>query len=145
MRYILSIILILIPILCYSAESNKIIFYKPYTALNKDNARVDSEKAFKLQYENIKNADPEIDSDKAIMNNDFRFVGGSGVGYVIPGNEKSEYNELIKKYSFKVIAGTSDSIIIGYPPLNSVAGEYARKCNTNLFHFLSGLEKLKKK
>ena len=144
----ISAVLILISALVFGQTSHKVIFfYKPYTDSIETNLFLDTLFKFdyKTQYENIKNADVVKDVETAIRNNDFRFIGISGNSYLYPGLEggyetnrdgtktfiglDQKYKSNIKKYSFKVIKETGDSINSDNPPLQGIAYEYARKYN----------------
>ena len=145
MKYIFFLILVAFPTTCLSEDCTQIIFRVPYSSETVDNECANKKTSFQLQYENLKDANPEMDFENAVVDNDLRFIGTSGVGYGIPGVEKGEFDELVKKYGFKIIAWTSDVIYMGNPPLNSVAIEYAKIYNSNLYQYLDGLEKLRNK
>jgi hypothetical protein len=131
MKIHIIVLLILITGQTFGQTSLKVIFfYKPYTDSSETNLYRDTlvKFDFKTQYENIKNADIKKEVEIALLHNDFRIVGISGVSYLFPGRD-SRYESYIKKHSFKVIKGTSDSINEDEPPLQNVAYEYAKKYN----------------
>ncbi|OYU94429.1 MAG: hypothetical protein CFE21_15580 [Bacteroidetes bacterium B1(2017)] len=139
------------------ANSKVIFFYIPYMDSTETNLYRDTlvKFDFKTQYVNIKNADIEKEVEKALLHNDYRIVGISGVSYLYPGLEGGyktnkdgtkvlirldpKYESYMKKYGFKVVKGTSDSINSDNPPLQSVAYEFAKKYNLQL------VEKIKTK
>ncbi len=113
-------------------EKDGIVFYAPYTdKLEGGEYPFDADK-FTKQYNIIRKADPTEDAQKAIADHDFRFIGISGYAYIIPGIENGERAPLVKKFGFKIIAGTSDSIDPKFPPLQSAAYDYAKKYNSFL-------------
>ena len=133
---------------CFGQTNPKyIFFYRPYTDSIETNLYRDTIIKFdyNIQYENIKIADIKKDVKIAIANSDFRIVSISGNSYLFPGLEggyrknkdgtkafislASKYELYIKKYSFKVIKGTSDAIDPSKPPLQTVAYDYAKKYN----------------
>ena len=134
-----------------------IIFYKPYTDSTETNLYRDTivKFDFRTQYENIKNAEIKKDVEVALFNKDYRIVAISGNSYLYPGLEGGyetkkdgtkafigldpKFENYIKEFGFKIIAGTSDSINPDNPPLQSLAYEYAKKYNFLL------LEKMNKK
>ncbi|MBB2145389.1 hypothetical protein GM921_07835 [Pedobacter sp. LMG 31464] len=151
-------LLILITGQTFGQTSPKVIFfYKPYTNSSETNLYRDTlvKFDFKTQYENIENADIEKEVQIALLHNDYRIVGISGNSYLYPGLEGGyktnkdgtkafigldpKYKSYIKKYGFKVIQGTSDSMNPDNPPMQGVAYEYAKKYNLLL------LEKMKTK
>ena len=158
MKFNILVLLILVKGLAFGQTSPKVIFfYKPYTDSSETNLYRDTlvKFDFKTQYENIKNANIEKEVEIALVHNDYRIIGISGNSYLYPGLEGGyktnkdgtktfigidpKYESYIKKYGFKVINGTSDSINSDNPPLQGVAYEYAKKYNQLL------LEKMKTK
>ena len=148
MRVIVIILLIIVYGQTFGQTNPKyIFFYKPYTDSTETNLYRDTivKFDFRTQYENIKNAEIEKDVEFAILNKDYRIVGISGNSYLYPGLEGGyktnndgtktfigldpKYENYVKKYGFKVISGTSDSINPNDPPLQSLAYEYAKKYN----------------
>ncbi|MBK7855755.1 MAG: hypothetical protein IPJ79_13455 [Bacteroidetes bacterium] len=148
MKLNILLLLILIKGLALGQASPKLIFfYKPYTDSSETNLYRDTlvKFDFKTQYENIKNADIEKEIEIALVHNDYRIVGISGNSYLYPGLEgcyqtnkdgtkafiglDPKHESYIKKYGFKVIKGTSDSINSDNPPLQGEAYEYAKKYN----------------
>ena len=133
---------------CFGQTNPKyIFFYKPYTDSSETNLYKDTTIKFdyNIQYGNIKNANVKNDVKNAIAHSDFRIVSISGYSYLFPGLEggyrknkdgtkafislASKYELYIKKYSFKVIKGTSDAINLNNQFLQSVAYDYAKKYN----------------
>jgi hypothetical protein len=157
MKIIILALLILITEQSFGQTNSKVIFFHiPNTNDNETNLYRDTlvKFDFKTQYENIKAADIEKEVQIALSHNDFRIVGISGYSYLYPGLEGGyetnkdgtkvfirldpKYKNYIKKYGFKVIVGTSNSINLDEPPLQEIAYEFAKKYNLIL------LEKMKK-
>ena len=137
---------------CVGQHQSKIIFYyKPYTDISETNLYSDAkiEFDFEKQYENIKSANIGFEVENAIRNNDFRIIALSGNSYVYPGlNGGYEinadgteayigispiYEPHIKKFGFKVIQGTSDSINPFDLPLQNISYDFAKEYNMLLF------------
>jgi hypothetical protein len=141
MKYTLFAIIILLSISSCSRKENNIIFLIPYSSETINGKYPKSKSAYEIQFNNVKNANPNSDFQKALQKNDYRFIGISGQGYLIPGIEEGTINILVKKHGFKIIAGTSDKINLGYPPLQSIAYNYAEKYNSDLLKYFSNIEK----
>ncbi len=156
MKAHIIVLLFLITGQCFGQTKPKyIFFYKPYTDSSETNLYRDTivKFDFKIQYENIKAADMEKDVEMAISNMDYRIVAISGNSYLYPGLEGGyktnkdgtkafiglapKYEDYIKKYGFKVIEGTSDSINPDEPPLQQLAYEYAKKYNLKILEKMS--------
>ena len=78
----------------------------------------------------LKNANPIVDANKAIKNNDYKLLGVYGFSLTIPGVNKPTEFEHQKKYGVKPIEGTSDALKNKeHAELNRMAYEYAKKYN----------------
>ncbi len=111
---------------------NKIVFYAPYEHIRYNGKWNNTEKDFIKQHNEILKSNPELDAEYSISNNNFHFIGLSGVGFIIPGLQNKEENKLFEKYGFIVICGTSDSINDISLPLEIVAQDYALRYNRYL-------------
>lgn len=127
-----------------------IFYYKPYTDSSETNLYKDTVIKFdyKTQYDNITKSNIDREVDNAIAHSDFRFISISGNSYLYPGLEggykklkngtkvfiglSEKYEQYIRKYGFKVVKGTSDSINADDPPLQGVAYDFAKKYNQKL-------------
>ena len=147
----LTLLFVLFAFLGFTQTSPRyIVFYKPYTDSEETNLYKDTLVKFdyNTQYKNVKNANVNADVENAMEHNDLRIVSISGYTYLYPGLEggyrrnkdgsktfiflSDKYSEYLATHSFKVIMGTSDAMMEGNPPLQSVAYDYAKKYNTLL-------------
>ncbi|HEY4875611.1 MAG TPA: hypothetical protein VIH86_08575 [Puia sp.] len=144
-KYFLIFVLIVIQYCAIGQSRQKgISFYCPDSVSNKNYSGNQQRLNYKVQYENLKNANVELDVTIALHNKDLRIISISGVDFLYPGLESSHkpksrhgldkrYEDHLEKYGFKVIEGTSDVINQEAPDLQSVAYNYASKYNTLLF------------
>jgi len=132
-----------------------IVFYKAYTDTLETDLYRDTVIKFdsNIQYENVKNASVRENLGTAVKNNDFRFISIGGYSNLFPGLEggykkddlgveifiglDEKYLPYLRKYHFKVIAGTSNTINVNDPPLQTAAYDYAKKYNQALFKIIS--------
>lgn len=108
---------------------SKIIFSAPFENKTYNGSWIDNDEYFKKQYNEILNANPELDAKFSISNNNFYFIGLSGYTYIIPKIKSKKEISLLEKYGYIVICGTSDTINDNLPPLQMVSYDYALRYN----------------
>ncbi|MCP5163338.1 MAG: hypothetical protein H6999_10210 [Hahellaceae bacterium] len=86
-------------------------------------------------------ADPDKDFERAIENEDFRFIGTYGINNPIPGLMRSCVNV---KTDVRYLKGTSE-ILLGYEheKLNTIAGLYASHYNLRMRIYLADTQGFK--
>lgn len=86
----------------------------------------------------IEKANAVVDASKSIGEKDFRFLGIAGYAITFPGIPQEKQDELIRKFGYKIIEGTSD-VVEGEEHLRliNLAESYAEAYNAAVLKHLA--------